>query len=163
MPYHEWWESLSSEFINSQTFIKRRWDGYFYKPSNLNPMKKPTVGRIVLYTPNWHDAEAYNFYKDPENHNQPLPEVPAIITQVWSDTCVNLQVITDGNGIHWRTSMNLSAGKNEYGGHPAYSWHWPELPMEEKYIMGMDPASAKEIKKSDPEERPNMAPGDGLG
>ena len=60
-------------------------------------MIKPTVGRIVLYTPQPIDGLA-------QNGDQPLA---AIVTAVWSDTCVNLTVF-DANGIPAnRTSVLL--------------------------------------------------------
>ena len=60
-------------------------------------MIKPTVGRIVIYTPQPIDGLA-------QNGNEPLA---AIVTAVWSDTCVNLAVF-DANGIPAnRTSVLL--------------------------------------------------------
>jgi hypothetical protein len=70
----------------------------------------PTVGRIVLYRPGSFDP--------PElQHN--LPEVlPAIITRVWSDTCVNLKVFTDGSAaVVSKTSVVLGDGAGQ--------WSWP--------------------------------------
>lgn len=46
----------------------------------------PTVGRVVLFRS-----------QDPELTGG-APEVPALITRVWSDQTVNLQVMRDGHG-----------------------------------------------------------------
>lgn len=50
----------------------------------------------------------------------------AIVTKVWSDTCVNLQVFNNGSPneleqVFPRTSVVLDAT-----GTMDYSWHWPE-------------------------------------
>lgn len=61
-------------------------------------MIKPTVGRVVHYHPGSHDTEmAFT-------HGTPLA---AIVSCVWSDTCVNLAVF-DANGESFsRTSILL--------------------------------------------------------
>lgn len=88
---------------------------------------KPSLGRIVLY-------------RMPDGQDR-----PAMIVRVWSDTCVNLQVFTDGENdagnvlermpgpfpggrestsLHvWRTSVMLAPAGAEP---PAFSWRWPE-------------------------------------
>lgn len=66
---------------------------------------KPTKGRIVNYVCN--------------NVIQ-----PAIITNVFSDTCVNLIIFLDGR-VDFATSVVLhdpSSGENKSG-----TWHWPTL------------------------------------
>lgn len=59
---------------------------------------------------------------------------PAVVVQVWSETCCNLQVFLDGGndasgdltpedrarGMAWKTSVS-----QDEGGSPN-SWHWPE-------------------------------------
>lgn len=72
---------------------------------------KPSIGRIVVFTPSGNDSEC--------RHNG-ASEVPAIITRVFSDTVVNLKVITDGSATPWRTSATYS----EEG--TPYSWRWPQ-------------------------------------
>ncbi len=62
-------------------------------------MIKPTVGRVVWYTPSADDHE--------EMAAAQLQPLAAIVAHVWSDTCVNLAVF-DANGIaHNRTSVLL--------------------------------------------------------
>ena len=76
----------------------------------------PALGRIVHYIlPDGHHIGDHR---------------PAIITRVWSDTCVNLTVFTDSendgfppNGLIHRTSVSFhEAVRHEFG-----SWHWPEF------------------------------------
>lgn len=79
----------------------------------MNPV--PSVGRIVHYTPpdqgTAGKSQAY----------------PAVITHVWSDTCVNLQVFNDGSyplpaeGCN-PTSVSLAGDPNSPTGR---TWCWP--------------------------------------
>lgn len=76
---------------------------------------KPTVGRIVHYYPRAWQREAWNL--------APGAPVPAIITAVWDDACVNLHVLPDGSGTYWETSVprfELSEG-----GDKEFAWDWP--------------------------------------
>ena len=60
-------------------------------------MIKPTVGRIVHFYPAGHEPM-------PKTPGEPLA---AIVTCVWSDTCVNLGIF-DANGGTWnKTSVLL--------------------------------------------------------
>lgn len=64
-------------------------------------MIKPTVGRVVWFWPATHSAEG--------NWTPPAEGEPcaAIISKVWSDSCVNLAVF-DGDGkSHSKTSVPL--------------------------------------------------------
>ena len=80
---------------------------------------KPTIGRIVHFV-----------QKKPEGYGDVLVHLPAIIVAVWGDTCVNLQVFTDGtnsdadetNRVKWVTSATLD---EEVTPQPR-TWHWPE-------------------------------------
>lgn len=65
-------------------------------------MYVPTIGDIVLYLPS-HDVDAE----------------PAVVTRVWSDTCVNLHVLPTLAGAHVATSVPLdSAGERPGSWHP---------------------------------------------
>ena len=80
---------------------------------------KPTIGRIVHFV-----------QKQPAGYGDALVHLPAIIVAVWSDTCVNLQVFTDGtnsdadetNRVKWVTSANLDEAETPQ----PRTWHWPE-------------------------------------
>ena len=72
-------------------------------------MMKPTIGRIVIF--NMTDD-----LKNKVNGNK-QDKLPAIIVAVWSETTVNLKVITDGINDLWITSA--TQGDNPY------NWNWP--------------------------------------
>ena len=76
---------------------------------------KPTLGRTVIYHTTEQDREEMRL--NPECNVQ--KDLPAIIVAVWSDECVNLKVICDGNMELWKTSVTL--GTDEY------NWSWPEI------------------------------------
>lgn len=66
-------------------------------------MIKPTIGRVVWYWPPPSDSIVGN------DGSQPLA---ALVTRVWSDTCVNLAVF-DANGMPAnRTSVLLHQDEN---------------------------------------------------
>lgn len=67
---------------------------------------KPTIGRIVHFQPAIEGAGVH----------------PAIITKVWSDTCVNLQVFGDGI---LDAQGNLPTSVVEGAPGTARSWFWP--------------------------------------
>lgn len=82
---------------------------------------KPTIGRIVQFV-----------QKKPAGYPEgSLVTLPAIIVAVWSDTCVNLQVFTDGSNSEsdgcaqlsakWVTSVTLDESENPQ----PRTWHWP--------------------------------------
>lgn len=102
-------------------------------------MTKPSIGRIVHYKLNAHDAEAINRRRqDAFNKNaagvtlasQELgPQIhigngvaagevyPAMIVRTWGDTpesCVQLQVFLDGNDTYWATSVAHGEGERQY-------------------------------------------------
>lgn len=78
--------------------------------------RRPSIGRIVHFV-----------YPDKlDSDTQEKLERPGIIVRVWSDTCVQLQVFTDGSNdgepnVAWKTSVVYDEGKR------GYSWHWPEF------------------------------------
>ena len=80
-------------------------------------MKVPSLGRIVHYVLESGPGAG--------DHR------PAIIVRVWSETTVNLQVITDSGPdansndqkpqVMWKTSISQDE-ENKMG----HTWHWPE-------------------------------------
>ncbi len=70
----------------------------------------PTIGRIVLFKST-----------DPDEMGNGAEEVPAIITRVWSDKCVNLQVMRDNEHPIAVTSCVL---EDDQGG-CSQTWRWP--------------------------------------
>jgi hypothetical protein len=64
---------------------------------------KPSIGRIVHFVAS-------------EGH------APAIITRVFSDTCVNLRVFRD-NG---QTPDHYTSVSLDEKGEQSFTWHWPE-------------------------------------
>jgi hypothetical protein len=60
-------------------------------------MIKPTVGRVVLYTPQKTEPFAY----------EPGKKLAAIICHVWDDRCVNLAVFDSNGSANNRTSVPL--------------------------------------------------------
>ncbi len=63
---------------------------------------KPTIGRIVTYfVGDWEAKDRDWAPNGPNGHR----DHPAVITAVWSDDCVNLQVLFDAHPVEVRTSM----------------------------------------------------------
>ncbi len=79
---------------------------------------KPSVGRIV------------HFVQPLPHLREGLVHLPAIIVAVWCETCVNLQVFTDGTNsdesgmcpVKWVTLVSLDASESPQ----PRTWHWPE-------------------------------------
>lgn len=87
---------------------------------------KPTIGRIVHYVQ--RKPSSYQTVDGPVA----LVHLPAIVVAVWADTCVNLQVFTDGSNseegpnsnppsVKWITSATFDESASQ-----PYTWHWPE-------------------------------------
>ena len=80
---------------------------------------KPSIGRIVHFV-----------QKKPPVFGEGLVHLPAIVTAVWGDTCVNLKVFTDGSNsdaeetlpVKWQTSVCLDESSEPQ----PRTWHWPE-------------------------------------
>ena len=80
---------------------------------------KPSIGRIVHFV-----------QKKPASYGGGLVHLPAVITAVWGETCVNLQVFTDGTNsddqnmspVKWVTSASLDSSAEPQ----ERTWHWPE-------------------------------------
>lgn len=75
-----------------------------------DPLLRPSLGRIVIYKLGGSD--------DPTVNNG-ATECAAMIVRVWSDTCVNLQLMLDGTNMSWKTSVLL-------GDQPG-QWSWPKF------------------------------------
>lgn len=71
---------------------------------------KPSVGRIV-HVP-----------ADPAENNG-ADVAPAVITRVWSDTCVNVRVLLDSDAIEWRTSVVYTDSFDDDANR--HRWTWP--------------------------------------
>jgi hypothetical protein len=86
---------------------------------------KPSIGRIVHYV-----QEKPPQYQSADGPKQ-FVNLPAIITAVWGDTCVNLQVFSDGSNseidgtnfrsVKWITSASLDESETPQ----PRTWHWP--------------------------------------
>ena len=72
-------------------------------------MSTPTIGRIVHYHVPRDSA--------PLGGGNHADVAPAVIVAVWSATCVNLKVLTDGPADVWKTSI-------VEGDQPG-QWSWP--------------------------------------
>jgi len=70
---------------------------------------KPTIGRIVIFS-------MPDYLKVCVNGNK-QDKLPAVIVAAWSDTVVNLKVITDGQNDLWVTSVSQGDNTNQ--------WNWP--------------------------------------
>lgn len=71
--------------------------------------QKPSIGRIVHYkerSPSGGDGEG-GYGRDVEWNGSKV--APALITRVWSDTCVNLTIFPDNGVPYTRTSVYLLA------------------------------------------------------
>lgn len=90
----------------------------------MSDIQRPTIGRIVLFT----FATPFNsIWTKPDGQSV---QVPAIVTAVWGDTCVNLTVFIDGeDAAKAETSVNLKTEQNQKNidsGDPNGSfWEWP--------------------------------------
>lgn len=80
-------------------------------------MQKPSLGRIVLV-----DVPVINL-----NDNNGWGTAPAIITRVWSDTCVNVRVMYDQSEFTpsqaVKTSLTLCETQQEAA--DRYGCYWP--------------------------------------
>jgi hypothetical protein len=75
---------------------------------------KPSIGRIVIYNTTEDDRT-----KMKEAGCNKQEKLPAIIVSVWSESCVNLRVLCDGNMDLWKTSSSQ-------GDIPS-NWNWPVI------------------------------------
>lgn len=70
----------------------------------------PTVGRIVLFRSN-----------NQEQMGNGALEVPAIVTRVWGQNCINVQVMRDSASPLWLTSVLYADGEPGDG---QFGWRW---------------------------------------
>lgn len=90
----------------------------------------PTVGRVVLFKSSC-----------PEHMGSDTAPVPAIVTRVWSPTCVNLRVLADGHQTPWVTSVIFAEDIDSYDPgepqeHGAYSAAWGWMPYQKAVHAG---------------------------
>lgn len=85
-----------------------------------NPIT-PTVGRVVLFRS-----------KDPQMTGG-ATEVPALVTRVWSDTCVNLQVMRDGHGA---TPIGVTSVTYDDSDTMTSSYCWRWMPYQKAVAAG---------------------------
>lgn len=77
-------------------------------------LPKPSICRMVLFRSTYSD-EQWNG----------ASEHPAVITRVWSSTCVNLKVLCDGAAPVDLSSVELEGSFAPIDGFPHHSWSWP--------------------------------------
>lgn len=78
----------------------------------------PTIGRIV-----WFKS------RDPDQVGNNASEVPAIITRVWSDTCINLTVFRDADTPAYATSVMMTEDFETSG--QSNGWRWMPYQKEQ--------------------------------
>lgn len=76
--------------------------------------QQPSIGRIV-HVP-----------MDPATNNG-ADVAPAVITRVWNDTCVNVQILADAPGTAYRSSLTHVESFDGLDNAPdrLYRWTWP--------------------------------------
>jgi len=80
----------------------------------------PTIGRIVIYNTTQADRDRMSTSYQLGAIQNTVNQLPAVITNVFSESCVNVKVFVDGHGNDlWKTSIML--GPNEG------SWSWPVI------------------------------------
>lgn len=88
---------------------------------------KPSIGRIV------HFVQEKPAMYQPKEGPKLTVHLPAIITAVWGDTCVNLQVFSDGSNseadsTNFRCTKWVASSTLDDSAEPQpRTWHWPEL------------------------------------
>jgi hypothetical protein len=86
-------------------------------------MQTPAIGRIVHIT------------MDPAENNG-ADVAPAIITRVWSDTCVNVRVLADSHATDWKTSVTIWETQD------ALNTHYDKLISDGVVAEGTRPSGA---------------------
>lgn len=80
---------------------------------NERQQMKPTIGRTVIF-----HVDPFTDQRFDGNGLTISPEAPATIVHVWSDTYVNLKVLSDGNKDVWVQSVTEGTALGQ--------WSWPE-------------------------------------
>jgi len=102
----------------------------------------PTIGRIVIYKTTQDDRDKAHSQTSHGKQTNISAELPAIITSVFSDTSVNLQVFEDGvEGTSWKTSINEGEGEG--------NWSWPVIKSAQ--IAEPAPQPSEPVAPSEPE------------
>ena len=83
---------------------------------------KPTVGRVVLF-------KAHNSELTGGNN-----EVPALVTHVWSDTCINVMVMRDGHEATPIGVTSVSMTDDFAASGQACAWRW--MPYQKAVAAG---------------------------
>lgn len=106
-------------------------------------MKKPSIGRIVLYVLSETDCEAIRAQRQRARNAElvsmneamgnpvaPGDIVPAVIVRVWNEDngLMNGQAILDGGDSLWLLSRHRDDSK------APQTWHWPEVPVPEPVL-----------------------------
>ena len=72
----------------------------------------PQVGQTVIYVVTQTEKDEMKANQSVCNQ---VDKLPAVVTQVWSDECVNLKVTHDGTlPDFWVTSSNKGTGEREW-------------------------------------------------
>lgn len=77
---------------------------------------RASIGRVVIYRLTDYDKQAL-IAQGSHNPNNGSDVAPAVIVRCWSDICVNLRVLIDGNETLWVTSAILGDEERQ--------WQWP--------------------------------------
>lgn len=105
--------------------------------------RMPLVGEIVLFTSNPGDEVAKsNYNKD---------EIAAIVTRVWSETCVNLKIVPDCGPMQDRTSV-VHFTSNPAGYHFRFRDEKKNFPIETS--QSEDSKDASSFLKDNETKRP---------
>lgn len=79
---------------------------------------KPTIGRVVIYKTTEEDKDYFRSLTQKWQTINVSDQLPAMIVAVWSDTCINVQVMLDGvQSTMWKTSVNQGDVEGQ--------WSWP--------------------------------------
>jgi hypothetical protein len=78
---------------------------------------KVTIGRIVIYKTTDQDKDLMRAAGLVNGGCNVPDELPAVVVNVWGESCINLRVICDGKLDMWKTSITEGTTPG--------TWHWP--------------------------------------